>query len=88
MKTLIALIVGLLAAVGAAVTIVFFWRKKQGSWDATWSSAKDTATSWGDTAADQAGKAADKITTLADDAGEAASNAADQVRRGARTGQH
>ena len=53
MRKLIALIVGILAAVGAAVTIVFFWRKKQGSWDATWSSAKDTATSFGKNAADR-----------------------------------
>jgi hypothetical protein len=80
MRKLIALIVGMLAVIGAAVTIIFFWRKKQGSWDATWSSATDTATSWGQTASDQAGKAADKITALADDAGDAASHAADQVK--------
>jgi hypothetical protein len=80
MKKLTGLIVGMLAAIGAAVTVVFFLRKKQGSGDAPWSSAEDTATSWGETAGDQTGKAADKITGMADDAGDAASHAADQVK--------
>jgi hypothetical protein len=79
-EELIALIVGLLAAIGATVTILFFWRKKQGSWDATWRSAKDTATSFGKTAADQAGHAADKAAALADGAGDAASHAVDEVK--------
>ena len=80
MKKLIALLVGLLATVGAVVTILFFWRKKHGSWDATWSSARDTTTSWGKTAADGAGKAADKVTAMADGAANKASNAADQAQ--------
>jgi hypothetical protein len=87
MKKLIALLVGLLAAVGAVVTVLFFWRKKQGSWRATWSSAKDTTTSWGTTAADEAGKAADKITAMADGAANTASNVADQAK-GAAGGSH
>ena len=79
MKKLIALLVGLLATVGAVVTILFFWRKKQGSWSAMCSSAKDTTTSWGTTAADEAGKAADKMTAMADGAADTASNVADQT---------
>ena len=80
MKKLIALLVGLLATVGAVVTILFFWRKKQGSWSAMCSSAKDTTTSWGKTAADEADKAADKITAMADGAATTASNVADQAK--------
>lgn len=57
-------LVGLLAAVGAVVTILFVWRKKQGSWSATWSSAKDTAASWRKTAADRAGRSADQVTAI------------------------
>jgi hypothetical protein len=61
MKRLFALVVALLAAIGAA-TVVFFWRKNhRKSWDSSWSSAKDTASSWSKTAADEAGKAADQL---------------------------
>jgi hypothetical protein len=80
MRKLIGLLVGLLAAVGAVVTILFFWRKKQGSWSAMCSSAKDTTTSWGKTAANEAGKAADKITAGSDDTTKAASNLADELK--------
>jgi hypothetical protein len=80
MKKLFALIVGVLAIIGAVVTGLFFWRRKQGSWDATWKSVKDTATSFGNSTADQAGKAGEKVTSLVDSAGEAASNAADAVK--------
>jgi hypothetical protein len=80
MKKLIGLLVGLLAAVGAVVTILFFWRKKQGSWSSMCSSAKDTTSSWGTTAADEAGKAADKVTAGSDDASKAASNLADELK--------
>jgi hypothetical protein len=80
MKKLIALLIGVLAVVGAVVTGLFFWRKRQGSWGATLSSAKDTATSWGKSAADEAGKAADKITAIADGAADTASNVADQTK--------
>jgi hypothetical protein len=80
MKKLIALIFGLLAAIGAVVTILFFWRKKQGSWDSTWSAARDTATSWGNTAADQADKAAGKATAAANEARKEASSAVEEAR--------
>jgi hypothetical protein len=80
MKKLVALLVGLLAAIGAVVTVVFFWRKKQGSWISMCRHAKDTTTSWGKTAADEAGKAADKITAMADGAATTASNVSDQAK--------
>jgi hypothetical protein len=80
MKKLIALLFGVLAAIGAVVTILFFWRKKQGSWGSTWDSARDTATSWGNTAADQADKAASKASAAADDARKQASSAVEEAR--------
>src|SRR5215471_1643103 len=73
MKKLFALIVALLAAIGAA-TVVFFWRKNhRQSWDSSLSSARDTASSWTKTAVDQADKAAHRVAGAADDAGDAAS---------------
>jgi hypothetical protein len=60
MKKLIALVVGLLAAIGAVATIVFLKRKNQGSWSSFCSSAKDKTTAWGETAAHEAGKAVDQ----------------------------
>jgi hypothetical protein len=80
MKKLAALLVGLLATVGAVVTILFFRRKKQGSWSATSSSAKDATTSWGKTAADEAGKAADRLSTMTDGVREATSDMAEEVK--------
>ena len=65
MKKLIAL----LAAIGA---VVFFWRKKSHSDDSTsWSSASDTASSWGDSATTAATDAADAVETAVDDATDA-----------------
>jgi hypothetical protein len=84
MKKLIALIVGLLAAVGAA-TVVLFWRKNHGSSTSAWSSAKEAATSWGETAADEAGKAADEVVSAADGATREASRIVDQAKSAARS---
>jgi hypothetical protein len=79
MKKLIALIVGVLAAIGAATVV--FWRKNhRQSWDSSLSSVKDSASSWGKTATDQAGRAADRVSGVADDVSDAASHAADEVK--------
>jgi hypothetical protein len=80
MKKLVALLVGLLAVIGAVVTVVFFWRKKQGSWGSMCRSAKDTTTSWDKAAAHEAGKATDKITAVADGAASTAADVADQAK--------
>jgi hypothetical protein len=80
MKRLLALLVTLLAAIGAA-TVVFFWRKNhRQSWDSSLSSAKDTASSWGKTAADQAGTAADEIQGAVEGASDSALHAVDEVK--------
>ena len=73
-------LIGLLAAIGAAATILFFWRKNQKSWSSTWSCGRDTASSWGTTVADEGGKAADKVAAAADGASDAASDVADRVK--------
>jgi hypothetical protein len=79
MKGLIAL----LAALGAAAAAVVFLRNRNESWDSTWSTTKDTASSWGQTAADEASKAFETAKnsasswgdTAADEAGKAADRA-------------
>jgi hypothetical protein len=84
MRKLIALVIGVLAAVGAA-TIVFFWRKNHGSSTSAWSSAREAATSWGKTAADEADKAADEVASAADGATHEASRIVDQAKSAARS---
>jgi hypothetical protein len=79
MRKALALLIGLLAAIGAA-TVVFFWRKNHASWNSVCRSAKDTAASWSKTAADEAGNAADKVAAMADGATSTASVVADQVK--------
>ena len=79
MKTLLAVLVGVLAAIGAAVLALVFLRKKQDSWGPAVSSARDTATSWGKSAADGASQAADKVAATAEGGTDAASQAADKV---------
>ena len=74
MKRLLAVLVGVLAAIGAAVLL-----RKQDSWGPAVSSARDTATSWGKSAADGASQAADKVAATAEGATDAASTVADQV---------
>jgi hypothetical protein len=51
----------LLAFAGAIAGAVFFWRRREQSWDSMWSSAKDSTASWSKTASHEAGKAADRI---------------------------
>ena len=68
--------------VGALAAVVFYRRKNQESWGSTWSSANDSRSSWGETAAHEPGKAADRAAETADDATAAASNLADDVKDG------
>ena len=71
-----------LLGVASAIAIgigVFFWRKGSTSLESTWNEAKDTTTSRGKTAADEAEKAVDKITGAATDGGKKASDTASQV---------
>ncbi len=82
MKTLLGVLVGVLAAIGAAVLL----RKKQDSWSPAVSSARDTATSWGKSAADGTSQAADKVSATAEGATDAASQAADKVKSKVRDG--
>ena len=85
MKGLIAL----LAALGAAAAAVVFLRNRNESWDSTWSTTKDTASSWGHTAADETSKAAETAKnsasswgdTAADEASKAADTATDMAGR-------
>lgn len=80
MKRLFALLVALLAAIGAA-TVVFFWRKNhRQSWDSSVNSVKDSTTPWGKTATDQAGKAAAKIQRAVEGASDSAFHAADEAQ--------
>jgi hypothetical protein len=76
MRRLIALVVGLLAAIGAATVFVLWRRNHQESWDSSWSSAKEKGSSWAKAAADEAGRAADKLSdTTAGVAGAARTHA-------------
>jgi hypothetical protein len=81
MKTLLALLLGVFAAIGAVATGLFILRKKQGSWDSAATSTKNTATSWRQSAADQARHATDKAAAkdATDKAATAAKRATDKV---------
>ena len=74
-------LITLLLTIGAAIAVVvFFRRKNKQSWDETWSSAKDTTSSWAKSAGDEAGKAADRLSGVAGRAGDAAADAAEEAR--------
>jgi hypothetical protein len=75
------LLIALLAAVGAAAAVAFFRQRNQ-SWDSTWNSAKDSASHWSHTAANEASKAADLATNAAHRTADSASNVADQIKDG------
>src|SRR5215471_17860228 len=59
-------LIALLALAGAVATAVFFWRKKEGSWESMWSSAKEAPASWGKTVAHEAREAADTVSAVVD----------------------
>lgn len=69
MKKLFALLVAVLAFIGAVVVAtLFYWRKNNKSWGRTWSSAKDAISSWTKSASDEAGRAAHKFSGVTSDA--------------------
>ena len=73
---------------GALAAVFFFRRKSQESWDATWSSAKDSTSSWGETAARESGKAFDKVTAAAEHATTAAFDSGDELKGKASEAAH
>jgi hypothetical protein len=75
MKKLGAVLVGVLAAIGIGLVV---FRRKQGAWDSAAGSARETATAWGGSAADQASHAADKV---AQHDTEASHTVAEQAKR-------
>ena len=72
-------LIGLLALAGAVAAAVFFWRKNEGSWEATWSSTRDTTSSWGKAVAEEAVKAADTVSTAVEDGTSAISDLAQEI---------
>jgi hypothetical protein len=73
-------LIALLALAGAVAAAVFFWRKNDGSWESMWSSTKDTTSSWSQTAAQEAGRAADGIAARANSVTSAASHLAEEAK--------
>jgi hypothetical protein len=67
------LLIGLLAALGAAAVGVFFWRKNPQAVNSAWTQATDTTSSYAKTAAD-------KVSETTDKAVNAASAAADEIK--------
>ena len=77
MSKLLALVLA-----GALAAVLFFWRKREGSWGSMWSSAKDSSSEWSETAARESGKAADRVAAAADHANAAVSDLADDEVKG------
>ena len=84
MSKLFALAVLLAGAIAA----VLFWRKREGSWDSVWSSAKDSSSEWSTTATQESGKAVERVAATAEHATTAVSELADQVTGGASEAAH
>jgi hypothetical protein len=72
-------LIALLALAGAVAAAVFFWRRKEGSWESMWSSTTDTTSSWSKTVAHEAGKAADTVSSVVDDGARAVADFADEI---------
>jgi hypothetical protein len=66
MSKLFALFAVVLA--GALAAVLFFWRRSEESWGSMWSSAKDSSSSWSETAVHESGKAADRVAAAAEHA--------------------
>jgi hypothetical protein len=80
-RRIVTKLIALLVAAGAVAAAVFFWRKQgKPSVDSVWSSAEEALSSWGETAANEAGKVADDVAADADDATRAATKAAGQAK--------
>jgi hypothetical protein len=72
-------LIALLALAGAVAAAVFFWRKKEGSWESMWDSAKETPSSWGKTVAHETREAADTISTVVDSGTSAINDLAHEI---------
>ena len=83
MSKLLALVLA-----GALAAVLFFWRKREGSWSSMWSSAKDSSSEWSETAARESGKAVDRVAAAADHANAAVSDLADEVKGSATQAAH
>jgi hypothetical protein len=75
-------LIALLAVAGAVAAGLYFWRRNEQSWESRWSSAKDSTSSWGTSAWNEAGAAADRVGGATDTATKAASDLADELKRG------
>jgi hypothetical protein len=81
MHKLFALLVALLAVIGAVVVAtLFYWRRGRKSSGSSWSSVKDTTSAWAKSASDQAGEAAGNLSGMAGDATKKASDNAEEVK--------
>jgi hypothetical protein len=76
MKKLFRLLFALFAAVGAFATVFFLGRKNQWSCGSMWKSARKSTSSWGETAANEAGEAASTVSSAASDAADTVSDVA------------
>ena len=86
MSKLIALLAVVLA--GALAAVLFFWRKSEESWSSMWSAAKDSSSSWSETAAHESGKAADRFAEATDHATAGVSDLADELKGRASEAAH
>ena len=73
--TLLAIVVA-----GALVAVLFFWRRSQDSWDSMWSSARDSTSSWSDTASQGVGKAVNTVAAEVDRAATQGSQLAEELK--------
>ena len=82
--------IALLAVVlaGALAAVLFFWRKSEESWSSMWSSAKDSSSSWSETAAHESGKAADSVAAVAEHATTAVFDLGDELKANASEAAH
>jgi gas vesicle protein len=86
MSKLLALFGVVLA--GALAAVFFFRRKSEESWGATWSSVKDSTSSWGETAAHESGKAVDGVVEAAEHVTDAAFDFGDELKGNASKAAH
>jgi hypothetical protein len=73
-------LIALLALAGAVAAAVFFWRKKEGSWESMWSSTAETTSAWGKTVADEARQTAAVVSKAVDDGASAIDDLADEMK--------
>jgi hypothetical protein len=72
-------LIALLALAGAVAAAVFFWRKKEGSWESMWSTTRDSTSSWGKTVAHEVSHAADTVSTVVDNGAGAVNDLAHEM---------